>query len=194
MPAPADLSGHAGPPGSGDLPGPAGVRAALAGIASLLASGHPAVAEEVLEAHDSPDAYVSRFGDRLDRRGIREPVDNLAWIALIDALDSRGLLAEFDWKEDPQEIRAQLTGLASRPSADPWGPAEDAETLLPTHEFLHVCGRHYREVGAALAVLDIESDCYPVVGLRAAQADELTRLAERAGFPLLHLGTEPDTD
>ncbi|MGW1297165.1 DUF6630 family protein [Streptomyces sp. NPDC002533] len=165
------------------------IRASLAEIASLLAPAHPDVAEEVLRAHDSPHDYVRAFADRLDERGIDEPVDNLAWIALIDALAARGLLAEFDWKEDPQEIRAQLRKLESRPSVDPWALFEADGTALPTDEFLHACGRHYREIGAALAVLDIDSDCYPVVGLRAARADELTALAARAGFPVHHLGT-----
>ncbi|MDX3340495.1 hypothetical protein PV409_21285 [Streptomyces sp. ME02-6979.5a] len=164
------------------------VRTSLAEIAALLAPAHPAVAEEVLRAHDSPHAYVSAFADRLADRGIDEPVDNLAWIALIDALDAHGLLAEFDWKEDAQEIRARLRKLESRPSIDPWVLFEARETGLPTDRFLDACGRHYREIGAALAVLDIDSDCYPVVGLRAARADELTALAARAGFPVRHLG------
>ncbi|MFJ3940284.1 DUF6630 family protein [Streptomyces parvus] len=167
------------------------VRASLAEIAALLAPAHPDVAEEVLRAHDSPHDYVSAFADRLDDRGIDEPVDDLAWIALVDALAAHGLLAEFDWKEDPQEIRAQLRKLESRPSVDPWVPFEADASTLPTDEFLHACGRHYREIGAALAVLDIESDCYPVVGLRAARTDELTALAARAGFSAYELGTDP---
>ncbi|MFI2117992.1 hypothetical protein ACH489_26355 [Streptomyces rubiginosohelvolus] len=112
--------------------------------------------------------------------------------ASLAEIAAHGLLAEFDWKEDPQEVRDQLRKLESRPSVDPWDLFEaDATTTLPTDEFLEACGRHYREIGAALAVLDIESDCYPVVGLRAARADELTALAARAGFPVHHLGTDP---
>ncbi|PVD10220.1 MULTISPECIES: DUF6630 family protein [unclassified Streptomyces] len=167
------------------------IRASLAEIAALLAPAHPDVAEEVLRAHDSPHDYVSAFADRLDDRGIDEPVDDLAWIALVDALAAHGLLAEFDWKEDPREIRAQLRKLESRPSVDPWVLFETDASTLPTDEFLHACGRHYREIGAALAVLDIDSDCYPVVGLRAARSDELTALAARAGFSAYELGTDP---
>ncbi|GGP45706.1 DUF6630 family protein [Streptomyces sindenensis] len=167
------------------------IRAALAGIASLLAPAHPDVAEEVLRAHDSPEDYVNAFADRLDGRGIDEPVDDLAWIALVDALAAHGLLAEFDWKEDPQEIRARLRQLESRPAVDPWVLFEAGTTALPTDAYLDACGRRYRESGAALAVLDIDSDCYPVVGLPAARADELTALAARAGFPVHHLGTDP---
>ncbi|MFG3397774.1 DUF6630 family protein [Streptomyces parvus] len=167
------------------------VRASLVEIAALLAPAHPDVAEEVLRAHDSPHDYVSAFADRLDDRGIDEPVDDLAWIALVDALAAHRLLAEFDWKEDPQEIRAQLRKLESRPSVDPWVLFEADASTLPADEFLHACGRHYREIGAALAVLDIESDCYPVVGLRAARAGELAALAARAGFSAYELGTDP---
>ncbi|PWS46475.1 hypothetical protein DKT74_07060 [Streptomyces sp. ZEA17I] len=170
---------------------PEDVRDALAGIAALLAPAHPSVAEEVLQAHDRPRDYVSAFEDRLDQRGIDEPVENLAWIALIDALHAHGLLAEFDWKEDAHEIRAQLEGLGARPSADPWKLSGVPEPALPTDAFLHACGRRYREVGAALAVLDIESDCYPVAVLPAARAQELTALAAVAGFPVQHLGTGP---
>ncbi|ARI56145.1 hypothetical protein A6E92_31240 [Streptomyces sp. S8] len=170
---------------------PEDVRDALAGIAALLTPAHPSVAEEVLHAHDRPHDYVSAFEDRLDQRGIDEPVENLAWIALIDALHAHGLLAEFDWKEDAHEIRAQLEGLGARPSADPWPLSGAPEPPLPTDAFLHACGRRYREVGAALAVLDIESDCYPVAVLPAAHAQELTALAAVAGFPVQHLGTGP---
>lgn len=129
-----------------------------------------------------------RTRSRLDDRGIHEPIAELAWIALVDALYDHQLLAEFDWKEDPQEIRAQLTLLDSRPSVDPWVLFDAGEMSLPTYEFLAACGRRYRDVGAALAVLDIESDCYPVVCLRAARAEELTALAGRAGFTARTLG------
>lgn len=37
-------------------------------------------------------------------------------------------------------------------------------------------------LGTTLAVLDIESDCYPLVLLPAARADDLVNLATTAGF------------
>ncbi len=40
----------------------------------------------------------------------------------------------------------------------------------------------------ALAVLDIESDCYPLVLLPAARATELMALAAAAGFTAAVLG------
>ncbi|MFE3945507.1 DUF6630 family protein [Streptomyces sp. NPDC059118] len=164
------------------MSGTATVRTSLEATASLLAPAHPDVVERVLHAHDNPESYVRTHASRLDDRGIHEPIAELAWIALVDALYDHQLLAEFDWKEDPREIRTRLRLLDSRPSVDPWVLFDADEMSLPTYEFLAACGRHYRDVGAALAVLDIESDCYPVVCLRAARAEELTALAGRAGF------------
>lgn len=157
-------------------------RASLAAVAALLAPAHEAVAARALHAHDDPAGYVRDHGAALANRGIDEPVPGLAWTALVDALAEHRLLAELDWKEDTEEIRSQLRGLVSQPSVDPWVLVGADDMLLPTHEFLEACGRHFLGVGAALAILDIESDCYPVVCLRAARVAELTLLAARAGF------------
>ncbi|WP_329307649.1 hypothetical protein OG322_39300 [Streptomyces sp. NBC_01260] len=157
-------------------------RRSLAAVAALLAPAHEAVAARALHAHDDPAGYVRDHAAALEDRGIDEPLPDLAWIALVDALAKHRLLAELDWKEDSDEIRSQLRGLASQPSVDPWVLVGADDMLLPTHEFLEACGRHYRDVGAALAVLDIDSDCYPVVCLRATRMKELTALAARAGF------------
>ncbi|MFD7425758.1 DUF6630 family protein [Streptomyces sp. NPDC059818] len=170
------------------MSGTDGARTSLAAVVALLAPAHEAVAERVLHAHDDPSGYVRDHAAALEDRGIDEPVPGLAWIALVDALAEHRLLAELDWKEDSEEIRSQLRGLASRPSVDPWVLVGAADMLLPTHDFLEACGRHYRDVGAALAVLDIESDCYPVVCLRTARVKELTALAARAGFTAQGLG------
>ncbi|MEU0522788.1 DUF6630 family protein [Streptomyces niveus] len=174
--------------GPGPDPADGGVLVSLTAVASLLAPDQPAVAEQVRYAHEDPEGYVRTYANRLDDRGIDEPFPGLAWIALVDALHERRLLAEFDWKESAEEIRFGLSGLVSRPSVDPWTLFEDGESELTTHDFLEVCGRHYREVGAALVVLDIESDCYPVAGLRAGRVDELVSLARNAGFAAWPLG------
>ncbi|MFJ3589238.1 hypothetical protein OG693_37750 [Streptomyces sp. NBC_01259] len=163
-------------------------RTSLAAVAVLLAPAHEAVAARVLHAHDDPTGYVRDHAGTLADRGIEGPVPDLAWIALVDALAEHRLLAELDWKEDSDEIRDRLRGLASRPSVDPWVLVEADDMLLPTHEFLEACGRCFRDVGAALAVLDIESDCYPVVCLRAARVEELTALAAGAGFTARGVG------
>lgn len=156
-------------------------RAALAEVATLLAPNAPQVAERALAAHDDPDAYVRDHAGRLDERGIDEPFELLPWIALVDALTDHGLLAEVDWKEAPDEIAGRLLALRSAPAADELWKAL-AELDLPTYEFLEAAGKQLLTTGTALAVLDIESDCYPLVLLPATHAAGLGTLAAEAGF------------
>lgn len=157
---------------------PPSVRDALIAIATLLAPDVPDVAARVDHAHTDPEAFLQAHADRLDERGIDEPLPELAWIALVDALTDHGLLAEVDWKEAAEDIVAQLRALRSSPQDWTWVTDSD----LPTYEFLQLAGQELRGVGTALAVLDIESDCYPLVLLPAARADELVSLATTAGF------------
>ncbi|MBB5953897.1 hypothetical protein FHS29_000467 [Saccharothrix tamanrassetensis] len=166
------------------------VRDALTALAALLAPDEPDVAGRVVRAHDDPAAYLRAHADRLDDRGIDEPVPNLAWIALVDALADHRLLAEVDWKEDPAEVLSQLRALRSSPTnAGAWIWLDDARTDVPTYDFLQSAGDGLRDGGTALAVLDIESDCYPLVLLRASRARELVDLATTAGFTAGVLGT-----
>ncbi|GAB3878226.1 hypothetical protein GCM10029964_028600 [Kibdelosporangium lantanae] len=155
--------------------------AALTAIAALLAPGNQDVAGRVAHAHTDPEAYVRDHAERLDERGIDEPTENLAWIALIDALADDFLVAEVDWKEDPDDVVAELRSLNSSPD-DGWDWVTDADDNLPTYEFLELAGTHLYAAETALAVLDIESDCYPLVLLPVDKAKELVTLAETAGF------------
>ncbi|MCE7010166.1 hypothetical protein LWC34_46295 [Kibdelosporangium philippinense] len=160
---------------------------ALVAIAALLAPDEPDVADRVVHAYTDPDSYLRAHADQLDNRGIDEPIPELAWIALVDALADHGLLAEVDWKESADEIVAQLRGLRSSSAA------VDRITItdLDTYEFLALAGDQLRAAGTALAVLDIESDCYPLVLLPAERATELVSLATTAGFTAGILSGEP---
>jgi hypothetical protein len=162
-------------------------RDALLAVAALLAPDVPQVAEHAVAALDDPGAFVLAHAGRLDERGIDEPFPLLAWIALVDALDDHGLLAEVDWKESAGEISGLLRALRSAPPGDElW--TELARIELPTYEFLEAAGNRLHSTGTALAVLDIESDCYPLVLLPAARGDDLTAFAAAAGFTAEVLG------
>ncbi|CAM4218289.1 DUF6630 domain-containing protein [Kibdelosporangium persicum] len=159
---------------------PSTAQDALIALAALLAPGESDVADRVVHAHTDPESYLNAHADRLDERGIDEPVPELAWITLVDALADHDLLAEVDWKESADEIVAQLRDLRSSPEA--WSWYDTADTDLATHDFLELAGSELRATGTALAVLDIESDCYPLVLLPAGRATELVDLATTAGF------------
>lgn len=47
---------------------------------------------EVVQALNQPEKYVEKWEVRLANRGIMEPIPELAWIALVDALDEQGLV------------------------------------------------------------------------------------------------------
>ncbi|MFD0200410.1 MULTISPECIES: DUF6630 family protein [Saccharothrix] len=157
------------------------VRDALLALAALLAPGVPEVAERVAHAHDDPDGYLRAHADRLDDRGIDEAEPDLPWIALVDALTDHDLLAEVDWKEAADEVVAQLRDLRSSPAApEAWAWFARLDGGLPAYDFLERAGTELRAAGTRLAVLDIDSDCYPLVML--PDADDLRRLATAAGF------------
>jgi hypothetical protein len=156
-------------------------RDALAGLARLLAPGEPEVAARVLHAYDSPDAYLAEHADRLEDRGIDTPIENLAWIALVDSLTDHHLLGEVDWKEAPEDIRDALGQLTSRPADEVWA-WHDSEEDIFTHDFLKRAGEHTYAAGKALVLLDIESDCYPLAYLPVARVAELIELAADAGY------------
>jgi hypothetical protein len=163
-------------------------RDALIAVAALLAPDVPQVRDLAAAAHDDPEGYLREHADRLDERGIGEPIPELAWIALVDALADHGLLAEVDWKEAPDEIVGQLRSLRSAPVGDEaWASLAEAE--LPTFEFLELAGGQLAAAGTALAVVDIESDCYPLVLLPSARAGDLPGLAAAAGFKAAVLTT-----
>jgi len=162
---------------------PPTVRGALLAIAELLASDHPEVADRAASAHDAPEAYIQLHADRLDERGIDQRIPNLAWIAMVDALDDHGLLAEVDWREDPEDIVAQLRALRSSPTEpETWAWVDQVRFDLSTDDFLKVAGDRLRGAGTALVHLDIHSDCYPLVLLPVTRAAELVSLAAAAGY------------
>lgn len=170
-------------------------RDALVALAALLAPDVPAVADRVTSAHDDPEGYLRTHAERLDDRGIDEAVPELAWIALVDALTDHDLLAEVDWKEAAGEIVAQLRTLRSSPT-DPsaWTWFADLADDQPAYDFLDRAGAELRATGTTLAVLDIESDCYPLVLLPNTHADTARDLATAAGFTANILGSpEPTT-
>jgi hypothetical protein len=85
-------------------------------------------------------------------------------------------------------VVAQLRELRSgsaQPEAWAWvdrAEADPATDDLPTDEFLRLAGEGLRRGGTTLAVLDIDSDGYPLVLLPATQARELVELATLTGF------------
>ena len=89
-------------------------RAALLSLSENLSLGSENVVGEVVQALDHPELYVEKWEERLDNHGIEGPIPDLAWIALVDALDELGLVWEIDWKQDAQTILFAVGSLLDR--------------------------------------------------------------------------------
>jgi hypothetical protein len=96
------------------------VRDALVAVAALPAPDVPEVAGRAAAAHDDPGAHPAAHTDQLDERGIDEPIPELAWIALVDALADHDLPAEVDWREAADETVGRLQALRSAPPGEAW--------------------------------------------------------------------------
>ncbi len=140
---------------------------------------------EVSLAIQKPESYFEMFKDRLDERGIDSPIDELAWISLVDALLDHGLAFEIDWKESGLYICDVVDELLDRKNMAcvSWEDFEDGEfDELPTSQYLNKISEKLKEQAISLASLDIESDCYVLVAVPSSYIDEIKALAKQAGY------------
>ncbi len=142
---------------------------------------------EVSLAIQKPESYFEMFKDRLDERGIDSPIDELAWISLVDALLDHGLAFEIDWKESGLYICDVVDELLDRKNMAcvSWEDFEDGEfDELPTSQYLNKISEKLKEQAISLASLDIESDCYVLITVPSSDIDEMKALAKEAGYSI----------
>lgn len=131
--------------------------------------------EEVTLAIEDPDGYFEEFHEELSGRGIDDASGVSPWLALIDGLQSRGCLAEVDWREEAAEVvvaleelsicrdkRVDLESLAER--------AEQPETLLP--EIAELLDQYELALGSPY----LDSDSWPLVVFPKGRIPEVERL------------------
>lgn len=163
-------------------------REALLALSRKLSGGSEQVAGEVAQALDHPDAYVGQWGDRLWNRGIEEPIPDLAWIALVDALGEQGLVWEIDWK---QEIETTLFAVHSLLDRRGWLlPAADRrleQAIQSDHDTFQQLNELHdwlRPHGIVLGQLDINSDSYVLIVIREDDFTEMEQLTKASGYTL----------
>lgn len=140
---------------------------------------------EVSLAIEKPEAYFERFKDRLDERGIDSPIDQLAWISLVDALLDHDLAFEIDWKETGLYLCDVVDELLDRKkmACISWEDFEEGELdELPPAQCLNEISKKLKEKGISLACLDMESDCYVLITVPSTEIDEIKALAQEAGY------------
>ncbi|MED0673780.1 hypothetical protein P4S95_26865 [Aneurinibacillus aneurinilyticus] len=153
-------------------------------VQKLSCDAEEQIFSEVSLAIEKPETYFEKFKDRLDERGIDSPIDQLAWISLVDALLDHDLAFELDWKETGLYICDVVDELLDRKKmvSMNWEEFEDGEfDELPTSQYLNEVSKKLREKGISLACLDIESDCYVLITVPSSDIDEIKKLAQEVG-------------
>lgn len=142
---------------------------------------------EVALALEQPEVYFATYEQRLEERGIDETFEDLAWIALVDALIERELAFEIDWKDSGVYVCDVVDELLNRkgiPVPD-WVEFEDESYGgYSPDQFKAEVSKKLKEHGIALAYLDIDSDSYVLVTVPLADLSDIKKLAVEAGFSI----------
>ncbi len=150
----------------------------LTGVASRRAAS---VRRAVSLAVTNPEAYVDRYAEQLDERGITAPQPDLHHIALVDALLDAGRLGEIDWRADPGELRDEL-----KPLLRPYGIK--LQQIWPTavdtgaDQLLREISQRLAALRHRLLIVDLHNDSYDFVIVPAASVRGLTAAAKRFGL------------
>jgi hypothetical protein len=159
----------------------------LQALAQELMSDDVSLVTEVELALHSPHDYIQHYSERLSHRGIDQPCPGLPWIALVDGLSARGRLVEIDWKEPPVGVLEALDELLGQ---DPnrWGSGtrekmeETSADALDTLEYLEKVADHLKHRDVALAFIDIQSDCFPLLIIDLKSFEYVRQLATATGY------------
>ncbi len=153
-------------------------------LCELISPGDSSLKEEVRLARTDKEGYFARYEDQLWERGIEAAAGVQPWLALIDGLERRGLLREFDWKLEREELRFQLEKL--RPCkqqnvclAQLGSTSAEGETLFS------VAASELAGYSLALLWFHMESDSYPSVVVPVAEVERVIAAAARVGEQVL---------
>lgn len=161
--------------------------------------GAPAAVEaEVDLAARTPARYLAELAERAERRGIRAPKDvrgtSLAVVALVDALEERGVVHVVDRKFVAEEIADSARALARRARV-PLGRFRFERPDTPPGDVV----QSLEEVGAALLSRDarlfaivLPWDEYALFVVPKGRAKAIEDLAGRT-LPLRAYGSRPPT-
>lgn len=131
-----------------------------------LVTDDPRVAPLVRSAVRDPASYLEQHSGAMADRGIDDPDEVEGVYALVDALEAIGEVAYVDWREDPDEVRAQLQGLprvrATGIVLDVVGQGDQAVEQAVT-----AANRLLAPVGVAVVGINEGSDSYALVAVPA---------------------------
>ncbi len=139
-----------------------------------------AVYSATLASLDTPQAYIKDHQVQLAERGITNPVQDLHIIALVNALEEIGAVAELDWKADDQTAFWQIARLAQKQGVA-IKPIKSTATM-ETSAFLSNFAKDLASQNHVLESIDISSDSYVLYIVPAHSFKKMKRLAKKIGI------------
>lgn len=140
----------------------------------------------VARAIGDPAEYVRTHAKALSERGVRRPVPELPFLALLDALDAEGRVALLDHRAAPEDVVAALRALQpKRKLGWAWLKAHDEEALddLGIERFVAAIAAQSVPPELALVNLDTRSDQLALVFVEADAVAALLAAAKAAHHP-----------
>lgn len=131
-----------------------------------------------------PSAYYTAHEDDLSQRGIDDADEVTGVIVIIDALDAVNEVAYLDWKSPADEVvgllqrlpRIAASGVDLQVLVDPGYDAEaDVETVVRWVNGL------LAPTDVTVAILDEDSDAYPLIAVPTGKVVALTETAQHLG-------------
>lgn len=158
----------------------------LARIGKIISKGDKSVEEEVKKCLADMDAYYDEHEEEFEERGLgREDIEDeeigeeeLQWLTLVDILIDHMYCCELDWKcykEDFVEFLSELHGMEHY---DITLEEEWLDEESDIREWCSVLDEKWKEKGACIGALNIDSDSYVIFPILKTELEELMELAE----------------
>jgi hypothetical protein len=134
---------------------------------------------DVTRAFEAPQSFYEATEYVLAQRGLTYPQDAALTpkFVFIDTLIDHQQMAEVDWKEAEDEIRAQIRQIMAAKQFPISIASEEQYENKPTHEIIELIDeQELTPIGYSLQVLDIHSDSYVFTIVPLSQAEEIAAL------------------
>lgn len=151
-------------------------------IARIVSDNDANIMDNIKACMEDTEAYFENHGDSFEERGFDEfedeEIEEIRWIALVDALESNQYVCERDWKDELEDFLyfvGELKGVKSKELTlnSEWFDEDDDISVWCT-----ILDKRWEAKGVCMAAIDINSDSYVLFPCEIDELDRLGKLAE----------------
>ena len=151
--------------------------------ARLISLGDEAVMRDVSACAEAPRDWFEANRERYEERGIDSTgdLDQVQWLGLVDILEEHGWVCERDWKDELEDFLFFLQELKGYQALH---LTLDESWLEPDGDipgWCEILAKKWKEQGARVAAIDIDSDSYVLFPVPSVQLPTLQKLAGETG-------------